>query len=239
MATLSILHRLGNAAAALFGKHGDITARAAALGCSRQTVYDHAATVAQAVTDAQLPGPSRADLLDENRRLRAENQQLRHQLVLAQQHAAHTIPFGTSQRLRLAVITSAMGLSLNQIEDLFLILLGSAANAPDRATIGRWVLAQARRTGQLLQVLDDHTGAQLRHLCVDEIFFRQQPVLMAVEPFSMAWVLGQRSKDRTGATWCQALVPFANLEFAQSDQGTGLQKGLRLLAQGERTSSPV
>jgi hypothetical protein len=231
MAKLSILQRIGNAAAALLGGHGAVTTQAEQVGCSRQTVYDHAAKVEQAVADAQLAGPRRADLADENRRLRHENQQLRRQLASAQQHAAHTIPFGPSQRLRLAVITWAMGLSLNQIEDVFLLLLGGAANAPDRATIGRWVLEHARRAGKVLEVLDDATGALVRHLCLDEIFFRQQPVLMAVEPFSMAWLLGQRTKDRTGATWHQALEPFGNLEFAQSDQGTGLQKGLRLLAE--------
>lgn len=231
MANLSVFQRIGNATAALFGKHGAVTAQAEAVGCSRQTVYDHAVQVEQAVADSQLPGPSRADLLDENRRLRDENQQLRQQLAVAGQQAADTVPLGTSQRLRLAVLTWAMGLSLNQIEDIFLVLLGSAGKAPDRATIGRWVLAQARQAGQVLKVLDEHTCAPVRQVCLDEIFFRQQPVLMAVEPFSMAWLLGQRAKDRTGATWYNALAPFDNLDFAESDQGTGLQKGLRLLAQ--------
>jgi hypothetical protein len=237
LAKLSILQRIGNAAAALFGGHGAVTTQAKEVGCSRQTVYDHAAKVEQATADAQLPGPRRADLLDENRRLRADNQQLRQQLALAQQQAADTIPFGPSQRLRLAVITWAMGLSLNQIEDVFVLLLGSAAKAPDRATIGRWVRAFARRAGKVLEVLDEYTCARLRHLCLDEIFFRHQPVLMAVEPCSMAWLLGQRANDRKGATWCQALESFDQLEFVQSDQGTGLQKGLRLLAEQRQSAA--
>lgn len=231
MAMLPVLSWIGNAAAALLGKHGSVSAQAQSVGCSRQTVYDHADKVEQAVRDAQLLGPTRAELLDTNRRLREENQQLRQQLAQAQQQAAHTIPFGPSQRLRLAVITWAMGLSLNHIEDLFRLLLGSSGKAPDRATIGRWVLACARQAGKVLTVLDEHTASLVRHLCLDEIFFRQQTVLMAVEPFSMAWLLGQRAKDRTGTTWHQALAPFDQLEFVQSDQGTGLQKGLRLLAQ--------
>ena len=234
MAKVSLFNRIGNAFAVLCGKHGDITAQAQQAACSRQTVYDHADKVQQAVADAQLPGPTRADLLDTNRRLREENQQLLQQLAQAQQQAAHTIPFGPSQRLRLAVITWAMGLSLNHIEDLFRLLLGSAGKAPDRATIGRWVLAWARQAGKVLAVLDEHTAALVRHLCLDEIFFRQQTVLMAVEPCSMAWLLGQRAKDRTGTTWHQALQAFDQLEFAQSDQGPGLQKGLRLLAEQRR-----
>jgi hypothetical protein len=234
MAILPVFSWIGNAAAALFGKHGAVTAQAAQAGCSRQTVYDHADKVEQAVAESQLPGPRRADLLDENRRLRDENQLLRQQRAVAQQQAADTIPFDKSKRLQLAVILWAMGVSLNQMEDVFRVLLGSTAKAPDRATLGRWVLACARQAGLVLAVLDEHTRALVRDLCLDEIFFRQQTVLMAVEPFSMAWLLGQRAPDRTGATWCQALQPFSNVEFVESDQGSGLQKGLRLLIEQRR-----
>jgi hypothetical protein len=234
MAKLPVCTWIGNAFAALLGKHGAVTAQAEAAGCSRQTVYDHAAKVEHVVTEAQLPGPSRAELLEENRCLRAENQDLRRQLAQARPHAADALPFDRGQRLRLAVVTWAMGLSLNQIEDIFRILLGGAAQAPDRATLGRWVLAGARQAGTVLAVLDEHARALVRQLCLDEIFLHRQAVLMAVEPFSMAWLLGQRSGDRTGVTWCQALRPFDSLEFAQADQGSGLQKGLRLAAEQRR-----
>ena len=76
MAKLSVFTWIGNAAAALCGRHGDVTQQAARNGCSRQTVYDHAAKVQQAVTDAQQLGPSRDELLQENQRLRDENRQL-------------------------------------------------------------------------------------------------------------------------------------------------------------------
>jgi hypothetical protein len=231
MAMLPVLSWIGNAAAVLFGKHGDVTAQAEQAGCSRQTAYDHAAKVEQVVAEAQLPGPSRADLLDENQSLRDDNQRLSRDLAQAQQQAADTILFDKSKRLHLAVILFAMGISLNQIADIFIILMGDTAKAPDRATIGRWVLACARCAGLVLAVLDEHTCALVRDLCLDEIFFRQQAVLMAVEPFSMAWLLGTRAKDRKGVTWCAALQPFVKLEFVESDDGTGLQKGLRLLAE--------
>src|SRR5271167_1791413 len=71
MAKVSLLNRIGNAYAALCGKHGDITAQAEQVGCSRQTVYEHADKVQQAVADAQLPGPSRAALLAQTAELRA------------------------------------------------------------------------------------------------------------------------------------------------------------------------
>jgi hypothetical protein len=235
MTTLSVLDRLGNAFAALFGKHGDVTRQAHQAGCSRQTVYHHAGRVEQAVTDAQPPGPSRGQLLEENRRLRQQVQQLQRQL---DQRRADTLVLDLARRQRLAALAWAMGLSLNQIADLFAALLAAGdgpgsglAKAPERATIGHWVLACARQAGQILEVLDEQARARVRVLCLDEIFFRRQPVLMAVEPGSLAWLLGQRSRDRTGATWCAALRPFGQLEFVQSDQGTGLQAGLRLLAQ--------
>jgi hypothetical protein len=225
MTMLPVLSWIGNAAAVLLGKHGAVSAQAEHVGCSRQTVYDHAAKVEQAVAEAQLPGPTRADLLDQNRCLRDENQQL----TLAQQQTTDTIRLDKSKRLQLAVLFWAMGLSLNQMVEIFGVLLGSTAQVPDRATLGRWVLAAARTAGLVLAVLDEHTRPLVRDLCLDEIFFRQQTVLMAVEPFSMAWLLGQRAEDRTGVTWCQALQPFSQVEFMESDQGSGLQKGLRLL----------
>src|SRR6266446_2239302 len=81
MAILPVLSWIGNAAAVLLGKHGAVSAQAEAVGCSRQTAYDHADKVEQAVADAQLPGPSRADLLNEIRWLREDNQRLREQLT--------------------------------------------------------------------------------------------------------------------------------------------------------------
>ena len=74
MFRLSLLTRIGNAAAVLVGAHGDITRHTQHCGCSRQVAYDHARQVQDAVADAQLAGPSRQQLLDENQRLRTENQ---------------------------------------------------------------------------------------------------------------------------------------------------------------------
>src|SRR5262245_24054580 len=76
MATLPLLTWIGNAAAVLFGRHGAVAHQAAQAGCSRQVAYQHADKVQQAVADAQLPGLSRAALLQENACLRVENQQL-------------------------------------------------------------------------------------------------------------------------------------------------------------------
>ena len=73
-------------------------------------------------------------------------------------------------------------------------------------------------------------------LCLDEIFFHHAPVLVAVEPHSMAWVAGQRGPDRTGDTWYDVLKPWPNLERVVSDAGTGLARGVKLL--NEARSGP-
>jgi hypothetical protein len=62
--------------------------------------------------------------------------------------------------------------------------------------------------------------------CLDEIFFHGKPVLVGVEPHSMAWVLGEHAIDRSGSTWSEALQGFDALEQAVVDGGSGLRRGL-------------
>ena len=233
MTMLPVFSWIGNAAAALFGKHGAVTAQAAQAGCSRQTVYDHANKVEQAVAEAQLPGPRRADLLDENRRLRDEVGTLRRQVADQQRQLEDAVLLSTQKKERLAVETHAMGLSFPQIEVVFALLLAPdrpgapARQGPKRSTIARWVLRHAKQAGKVLSVVDEHTRPAAEEMTLDEIFFRTQPVLMGVEPHSMALLLCARAKDRKGKTWQQALLPFTRMSYAISDQGSGLQKGLR------------
>jgi hypothetical protein len=218
--TLSVLDRLGNAFAVLFGKHGAVTEQARSAGCSRQTAYTHSGAVVQAVTDAQLPGPSRQQLLDDNHCLREENRQLWDWL-------AQTIDCPEAKRRQFTVTATAMGLSLSQILTLLAIVL-PADHLPSRATLGRWALQGARRARRLLEVLDGACRPLVLCLCLDEIFFRRRPVLMAVEPHSFAWVLGARADDRSGATWAQALAAWPEVEDVAADGGSGIEHGLEL-----------
>jgi hypothetical protein len=220
MLRLPLLTRLGNAAAVLFGTHGDVSAAARQTGCSRQTVYDHADKVQQAVEDAQLPGPPRAWLLQHHQQLREENLQLWKWLE-------QTIDCPQDKQRQFTVVAAAMGLSLGQTLALLAILL-PAANRPSRATLGRWVNHSARRAGRLLQVLDKACRSLVLCLCLDEIFFRRKPVLMAVEPHSLAWVLGQRAADRSGETWALAMQAWPEVEDVAADGGTGIERGLEL-----------
>jgi hypothetical protein len=223
---LSLFTRIANAAAVLFGPHGSVTAQAEQAGCSRQTVYDHADKVQRAVADAQPPGPSRQQLLQENARLRQENRQLWDELDRA-------IDCPEGKQRQFTTTACAMGLSLTQALVLLAILL-PPARLPSRATLGRWVNQSARAAGRLLAILDKACRCLVLSLCIDEIFFRRQPVLMAVEPHTFAWVLGQRSADRSGATWAKMLRDWPDLEDVAADGGCGIESGLEQVAAQRR-----
>jgi hypothetical protein len=223
---LPLLSWIGNAAAVLLGRHGAVTEQARHAACSRQTVYDHAARVQQALADAHLPGPDRAALLQENERLRLQNQQLWDWLAQALD--------ATPQRCQqFAVQASTLGLSLSQTL-LLLAVFVPPTQLPSRATLGRWVAAAGRRAGQLLAVLDAACRPLLSCLCLDEIFCRRRPVLMAVQPHSLAWVLGARAADRSGPTWARALAAWPALTDVAVDGGSGLARGLELTAAARR-----
>jgi hypothetical protein len=233
MPRLPLLTWIGNAAAVLLGRHGAVTEQAQQAGCSRQAAYQHADKVQAAVADARQQGPGRAELLEENRRLKQEVAALRRQLRQA-------VVLDQGKRQRLAVTTAAMGLSLSQVREVFALLLDQAkGKVPGRATLGRWVRQHATKAGELLEVLDRHTRPAAVDLCADEIFFHGTPVLVGVEPFSLALLLCRRAADRTGGTWQQALKPFGGLEFAACDQGKGLLAGLKALAQARPDEAPA
>lgn len=86
--------------------------------------------------------------------------------------------------------------------------------------------ACAEAAGRVLEGLNQACRALVVTGCFDEIFFHGKPVLVGVEPQSMAWVLGEHAADRSGSTWTKALRGFEALEQAVVDGGRGLQRGL-------------
>jgi len=223
MSRLSVVTWIGNAAAVLRHRRGSVTAWTREVGCSRQAAYDHARRVEQAVTKEQQGGPARSDLLRLLAEMRAENRQLWRELE-------HAVDLPVAKQQHFATLAAALGLSLNQTERLFEVLLPPDAR-PSRATIGRWVEAAALQAGRVLQTLDETCQARVTELCLDEIYCHRQPVLVGVEPHSMAWMLGQRARNCTGDTWQQALQPWTHLESVVADAGTGLQAGLEKVQQ--------
>src|SRR5512142_118459 len=228
MRKLPVMTWIGNAAAVLFGRWGDVTHQAETAGCSRQTVYQHAQRVQQAVVQQDDPGPTRQELLDQIQELRRENRQLWKWLE-------QTIEFPEAQQHHFATLAAAMGLSSRQIARLLALLL-PADLSPAPATVRRWVHQEAVKAGRLLKRLDGVGKALVMVASLDEIFFHRRPVLVAVEPQSMAWILGQRASDRSGPTWAAALEGWTALEAVLADGGTGLHAGLALIQRQRHAS---
>src|SRR5690242_12205800 len=76
MFTIPVPLYIANAAARFSGHQGAVTRAAQIHGCSRQTVYNHASEVHQAIQVEHSGGPSREQLLRDNEELRRENGQL-------------------------------------------------------------------------------------------------------------------------------------------------------------------
>src|SRR4051794_13589013 len=204
---------IANAAAGLAGTYGEVTRQAERADCSRQTVYDHAQKVQAAVEDAHDGGPTRAHLIEQLQHLRRENAHLWDWLD-------RTIDFPAEKQREFTVTATAMGLSLSQVLVLLNLLLGKH-ECPGRSTLHRWTKHAALAATRVLKALDAQCRALVLIGCLDEIFFRGRPVLVGIEPASMAWFLGQKAQDRSGATWAEALRPWTALSFVTADAGTG------------------
>jgi hypothetical protein len=228
MFSLSVVTWIGNAAAVFSGQWGAVSRRAQEVGCSREALYQQAQRVEQAVGEERAGGPSREALLAENQRLRDDNRTLWELLDEAESLA-------TAVRQKCAATAWAMGGSLGQIVTLLAIVL-PACHVPSRATVGRWVEQAGCQASGILTMLDRVCQVCVVTLCLDEIFFHRDPVLVAVEPHSMAWVAGQRGPDRTGDSWCRVLQQWPGAVRVVSDAGTGLARGVKLLNEARATA---
>jgi hypothetical protein len=228
---------IGNAAAVLSGTWGAVTRRSEQSGYSRTAIYTHATRVVQAVVNEQAGELSYEELWAENERLRAENQEL-------WQAWAEAEELSEAKQRELASAGSAMGLSLSQMVTLLAIVLPLGV-VPSRATVGRWVHQSAQQSSAILRVLDRACQRWVLVLCLDEIFFHREPILMGVEPISLAWLAAQRGPDRSGESWSQVIEPWPNLEHVIADGGQGLERGVKLThaarreAQEPETDAPA
>ena len=220
MLTLAVEQWIGNAAAVLCGSWGAVTRRSQQSGYSRTAIYTHADRVVQAVANEQASGISYETLWEINEHLRAENEAL-------WQAWSESEGLSESKQREFASTGAAMGLSLSQIVILLAIVL-PLVGVPSRATVGRWVQQSEAQAGRILRVLDRACQRWVLVLCLDEIFFHRVPILMAVEPVSLAWLAGQREPDRTGESWCKVIEKWPDLEHVVSDGGSGLERGVKL-----------
>lgn len=230
MRTIPFVRWIANAAACLTGPHGAVTEQAQQSGCSRQCVYNHAQQVMAAVEAEHKGGPPREKLVQENEALRHENARLWDWLF-------QTIEFPPSKQREFSVTATGMGLSLNQVLALLAVLLGKRA-CPSRSTLHRWIKHAGVVAGRVLKFLDAKCKVLVLVGCLDEIFFHGRPVLVGVEPASMAWFLGQKANDCTGATWAKALRDWPALSYVTADAGSGLQAGIAAVQQERQENGP-
>ena len=218
MRTLSFDQWIANAAVGLTGTYGAVTDQGKQIGCSRQSVYDHTQKVVKAVKTQHSGGPTLEEAVRENKALHRENAELWNWLF-------QTIEFPLLTQQKFTFVALGMGLSLNQTLVLLAILLGAPA-APSRSTIHRWGQAAGAAAGVVLKRLDRACRALVMVGCLDEIFFRRQPVLVGVEPMSMVWFLGKKVASHNGLTWFAELLPWTSLSYVTSDAGAGLKAGI-------------
>lgn len=220
MLTLAVEQWIGNAAAVLSGTWGAITRRSEQSGYSRTAIYRHATRVVEAVANEQAFGLSYEALWSEHERLRAENQALWQAWCEAEE-------ISEAKQREVSACGSAMGLSLSQVVTLLGLALPRGM-VPSRAKVGRWVQQASAQAGRILEVLDRACQARVLALCLDEIFFHREPILMGIEPKSLVWVAGQRGPDRSGESWCEVIKKWPSLEHVIADGGTGLERGVKL-----------
>jgi hypothetical protein len=218
MCTITCVRWIANAAARFSGIHGAVSSQARHADCSRQAIYDQARKVQAAVAAEHSGGPPREPLIREIEALRRENAELRNRVDRA-------VEFSQAKQLEFAAKAQAMGLSLNQIAALLIVVLGEKA-APARSTIGRWVQAAGEAAGRVLKRLDAQCKALVLVACLDEIFFHGRPVLVGVEPKSMAWFLGKKASSLTGSAWAEQLQAWDALQYVVADAGRPLQAGI-------------
>jgi hypothetical protein len=218
MFTITVVRWIANAAVRFSGTHGAVSSQARRADCSRQAIYDQARKVHAAVEAEYSPGPSREQLMRENEALRRENSELWNWVDRA-------IEFPQAKQQKFSAEAQSMGLSLNQIGDLLILLLGEH-QAPARSTIGRWVQAAGEAAGKVLKRLDAQCKALVLVACLDEIFFHGRPVLVGVEPQSMAWFLGKKASSLTGSAWAEQLRAWDALQYVVADAGRPLQAGI-------------
>jgi len=218
MCTIPFVRWIANAAARFSCAYGAVSSQARRADCSRQTIYDQARKVHAAVEAEFSGGSTREQLIREIQTLHPENTELWNWVDRA-------VEFPQSKQQEFAAKARAMGLSLNQIGDLLTVVLGER-EAPARSTIGRWGQAAGEAAGKVLKRLDAQCKDLVLVACLDEIFFHGRPVLVGVEPKSMAWFLGKKASSLSGSTWAESLQAWDALQYVVADAGRPLQAGI-------------
>jgi hypothetical protein len=224
MCIVAPAERLASAAVVFHGQRGDVTRHAQIRAVSRQRLYREADSV---LRDLDL-----SPLQQQITHLQQQIADLQSRLLLHQAAARHTVVVTSPLQAEFASTAQAEGVSLPVARRLLAVFLRDST--PSVAQLGRQSRLAALRAGALLEVFDEHARPRVRQGAADEIFFRQKPVLMVVEPQSQCWLAGRLSQSRDGEQWAKEFEKLSNLEHLVRDGGKGLANGLSRVNQQRR-----
>jgi hypothetical protein len=144
----------------MWGKYGDVTRQAAARGQSRQTLYREAGQVLEAVAGEK----SRARIME------LENQlaELTTRLRALEERLRGTVEITPDLQAQYASTAQALGVSLAVARELLAVFLKE--QTPSVATLGRQTQQAAKKSGEVLRVLDEVMRPQVKQATADEIF---------------------------------------------------------------------
>jgi hypothetical protein len=204
-------------------QHGFVTELAQEWDVSRHFVYDLGKRVRDAVVPAR-PGrkvKDRSEEIIERLRLRvahleAERDTLAGELEMQRLDRSE-------RRFRLLMELALCPVSTDKISRCLEAAFGQTLS-PSR------IAATIARAGEAALSLMQRRELReaLKDVALDETFSGKRPILTLVEPNSLMAVVPQATENRKGETWREVLDQYPNLEFAVSDQGSGLLKGLEL-----------
>ena len=208
--------RIASAFFVIHGKHGDVSRYAQERGVCRQSIYNEATTLRNALATAQ----------HENEGLREQLRQSQQQWAELQERLAQAVVIDAPKQAEVACVGQARGVTLRDCRELLEVLIPGQALSV--AELGRRTQAAGKKAGELLTVLDEAARQKVHEAAADEIYVKD-PVLMVVEPESLCWTSGRRSDTVSGEAWAQEFTQLPNLEQVLRDGGTGLGKGVALV----------
>ena len=208
--------RIASAFFVIHGKHGDVSRYAQERGVCRQSIYNEAATLRNALATAQQ---DIAGLREQLRQAQQQQAQLQAQL-------ANAVVIDAQKQAEVACVGQARGVTLRDCREMLEVLIRGQTLSV--AELGRRTQAAGKKAGALLAVLDEVTLQKVREAAADEIYVKD-PVLMVVEPESLCWLSGHLSDTVSGEAWAKEFKQLPNLEQVMRDGGTGLEKGVALV----------
>lgn len=214
--------RIASAFFVVFGKYGDVTRYAQERGVCRQSIYNEAAALRNAVATAR----------QESAELREQLQQAHQVQAELQARLAQAVVIDAQKQEQLACVGQARGVTLRDCFELLEVLIPGQTLSV--AELGRRTQAAGKKAGELLAVLDEVARQKVREAAADEIYVKD-PVLMVVEPESLCWLSGRMSDEVSGEAWAKEFKQLPNLEQVLRDGGKGLAKGVALVNEQRQT----